>query len=100
MADAADALQNPTTRHAEREEVQQEWIVASAEYSQRAREALTKAADVLAAMPGRRPDAELAQAWAAVGQGWATLSQAESVRSTAVAAFAMDQTDATSTSST
>ena len=39
----------------------------------------------------RRPDDELARAWAAVGQGWANLSHAEAARDMAVAAFAVDQ---------
>lgn len=38
--------------------------------SRRAREALTTAAGILAdTVPGRRPDSELAGAWAALGQG-------------------------------
>ena len=42
-------------------------------------------------IPGRRPDVELARAWAEIGQGWATLSHAEAARSIAAAAFAVDQ---------
>jgi hypothetical protein len=38
------------------------------------------------------PDSELAQAWAAIGQGWATLSHAQAARSFAAAVFAIDQT--------
>jgi len=42
-------------------------------------------------IPGRRPDAELARAWAEIGQGRATLSHAAAARSIAAAAFAVDQ---------
>ena len=56
------------------------------------REALAKAADVLTdIILGRRPDTELARAWAEIAQGWATLSHAEAGRSTAAAAFGVDQ---------
>lgn len=92
MVDPADALQDPVTRGAERGQIQRDWIAASAESGRKAREALAKAAEVLADnIPGRRPDAELAQTWAEVAQGWASLSHAEAVRSIAAAAFAVDQ---------
>ena len=82
----------PLPRRAERGQIQRDWIAASAESGRQAREALAKAAEVLAEnIPGRRPDAELAQAWAEVAQGWASLSHAEAVRSIAAAAFAVDQ---------
>ena len=90
MVDPADALENLITGHAERGQIQRDWIVASAECDHHAREALAKAAEALIEnIPGRRPDAELA--WAEVGQGWAALSYAEAARSTAAAAFAVDQ---------
>ncbi len=93
MVNPAEALQDRTTKHAEREQLQRDWIVASAEYGSQAREALGKAAEGLAEdVPGRRPDTELACAWAEVGQGWATLSRAEAARSIAAAAFAVDHT--------
>ena len=45
-------------------------IVSSADCGRRAKEALTKAAEVLGEhVLGRRPDGELAQVLAAVGQG-------------------------------
>lgn len=92
MADAGSASQGPI-RRTEREELLRDWIAASAEYSRRAREALTNAADVLAdAFPGRRPDGELAGAWAALGQGWATLSHAEAARGIAAAGITPGQT--------
>jgi hypothetical protein len=92
MADLADALQNVTTRHEERGQLQRDWIMSSAECGRQAKEALAKAAEILADdIPGRPPDAELARAWAEVGQGWATLSQAEATRSVAAAAFSVDQ---------
>jgi hypothetical protein len=88
MVDPADALQDLV----ERGQLQRDWIVASAECSRQAREALLKAGEVLAEdIPGRRPDTDLALAWAEVGQAWATLSHAESARSIAAAAFAADQ---------
>jgi hypothetical protein len=60
MVDPADALQDPITGRAERAQIERDWIISSAECGRRAREALTKAAEVLAeAIPGRRPDAEL-----------------------------------------
>jgi hypothetical protein len=91
MVDPADALRNAVTKGDERGQIQRDWIAASAESGRQAREALTKAAEILAEnIPGRRPDAELAQAWAEVGQGWASLSHAEAVRSIAAAAFAVD----------
>lgn len=53
---------------------------------------LIKAAEILADdIPGRPPHSELARAWAEVGQGWATLSHAEAIRSVAAAAFSIDQ---------
>lgn len=92
MVDPADALQNPVTGQVERGELQRDWIIASVECGRQAREALLKAAEVLAEnIPGRRPDAELALAWAEIGQGWATLSHSEAARSIAAAAFAVDQ---------
>jgi hypothetical protein len=92
MVDPADALQDPVNRHVERGQLQRDWIAASAESGREAREALAKAAAALTdIIPGRRPDAEAAQAWAEVAQGWASLSQAEAVRSIAAAAFAVDQ---------
>ena len=92
MTDPADALQDPVTRRAERGQLQRDWIAASAESGRQAREALAKAAEVLAEnIPGRRPDADVAQAWAEIAQGWASLSHAEAVRSIAAAAFAVDQ---------
>jgi hypothetical protein len=92
MTDPADALLDPVTRRAERGQVQRDWIAASAESGGQAREALAKAAGVLAEnIPGRRPDTELARAWAEVAQGWASLSHAEAARSIAAAAFAADQ---------
>jgi hypothetical protein len=92
MVDIVNALQDSATRHTERGELQQDWITSSAECSQRAKEALTKAAEALAVhAPGRRPDDELTRARAAVGQGWASLSHADAARSMAIAAFAVDQ---------
>ena len=92
MADVVNALQDPVTKLTERGELQRDWIVFSAECGRRAEEALTKAAEVLADhAPGQRPDDELARAWAAMGQGWASLAHAEAARSMAVAAFAVDQ---------
>ena len=92
MTDPADALQDPVTRRAERGQIQRDWIAASADSGRQAREALAKAAEVLAEnIPGRRPDAELALAWAEIGQGWASVSHAEVARSIAAAAFAVDQ---------
>jgi hypothetical protein len=92
MVDPANALENLITRHAERGQIQRDWIVASAECDRQAREALAKAVEALTEnIPGRRPDAELARAWAEVGQGWAALSCAEAARSIAAAAFAVDQ---------
>jgi hypothetical protein len=91
MVDPADALRDPVTSHAERGQIQRDWIAASAKSGRQAREALAKAAEVLADVPGRRPDAELARAWAEVAQGWASLSHAEAARSIAAAAFAVDQ---------
>lgn len=92
MVDAANVLRRPSIRRAECAELQRDWIISSAESGRRAKEALTKAAEVLAQdVPGRRPDDELARAWAAVGQGWAALSHSEAARSMAVAAFPADQ---------
>jgi hypothetical protein len=92
MVDPADALENPVTGHAERGQIQRDWIVASVECDHQARQALAKAAETLTEnIPGRRPDAELARAWAEVGQGWAALSYAQAARSIAAAAFAVDQ---------
>lgn len=47
MVDPADALENLVTRHAERGQIQRDWIVASAECDRQAREALAKAAEAL-----------------------------------------------------
>jgi hypothetical protein len=92
MTDPADALQDPVTRRAERGQLQRDWIAASAESGRQAREALAKAAELLAEnIPGRRPDEDVARAWAEIAQGWASLSRAEAVRSIAAAAFAVDQ---------
>jgi hypothetical protein len=92
MVDPADALENPDTKRTERGQIQRDWILASVECDRQARGALAKAAEVLnERLPGRPVDAELARAWAQVGQGWATLSQAEAARSIAAAAFAVDQ---------
>lgn len=92
MVDPSYALENPVTRGDERGQIQRDWIVASAESDRQARDALAKAAQVLTEhIPGRHPDTDLAQAWAQVGQGWATLSYAEAARSITVAAFAVDQ---------
>jgi hypothetical protein len=92
MVDPADALQDLTTRQAERGQLQRDWIMSSAEYGRQAKEALTKAAEILADdIPGRPPDADLAHAWAELGQGWATLSHAEATRSVAAAVFSIDQ---------
>ena len=85
MIDVVNALEDPVTKLTERGELQRNWIVFSAECGRRAEEALTKAAEVLADhAPGQRPDDELARAWAAVGQGWASLAHAEAARSMAV----------------
>lgn len=79
MVDNIHALQDPVTTHVERGELQRDWIVCRVRSP--GQEALTKAAEVLSAhIPGRRPDNDLAQAWAAVGQGWATLSHTEAAR--------------------
>lgn len=92
MVDPADALRDPVTSRAERGQIQRDWIAASAGSGRQATEALGKAAEMLAGgVPGRRPDAELARAWAQIGQGWITLSPAEAARSIAAAAFAVDQ---------
>lgn len=92
MIEVVNALQDPVTSHAERGELQRDWIVSSAECGHRAKEAVTKAAEVLAEhIPGRRPDEELARVWTAVGQGWAALSHAEAARGVAATAFAVDQ---------
>jgi len=49
-------------------EIQRDWIAASAESERRATEAFAKAAELLADnIPGRRPDTELARAWAEIG---------------------------------
>ncbi|MFY9669756.1 MAG: hypothetical protein WAK83_06725 [Trebonia sp.] len=92
MVDPADALRGPVTSRAERGQIQRDWIAASAGSGRQATEALGKAAEMLAGgVPGRRPDAELARAWAQIGQGWITLSPAEAARSIAAAALAVDQ---------
>lgn len=92
MVNAGDASQDPAAESTERKEVQQDWILASSEYSRRARQALSKASQVLEdTVPGHPPDGELAGAWAAVGQGWATLSHAEAARCIAIAAIAIDE---------
>jgi hypothetical protein len=68
--------------------MQRDWITASADCDRQAREALAKAAEALTGhVPGRRPDTELARAWAEVAQGWAALSHAEAARSIATAAL-------------
>lgn len=65
MVDPADALQDRATRHAEREQLQRDWIAASAESDHEAREASVKTAAALTDMiPGRWPDTDVAQAWA------------------------------------
>jgi hypothetical protein len=92
MVDPADALKNSVAGQAERGQLQRDWIAASADCDGQARAALAKAAEALTEhIPGRHVDAELARAWAEVGQGWATLSHAEAARSIAAAAFAVDQ---------
>ena len=92
MVDPADALRDPVAGGAERGEIQRDWIAASAEPGRQATEALGKAAEMLAGgIPGRPGSAQLARAWAEIGQGWATLSHAEAARSIAAAAFAVDQ---------
>jgi hypothetical protein len=68
MVDPADALRDPVTSRAERGQIQRDWIAASAESGRQATEALGKAAEMLAGgIPGRRPDAEVARAWAEIG---------------------------------
>jgi hypothetical protein len=70
MVDPGDALQDPVTSRAERGQIQRDWIAASADSGRRATEALAKAAEMLAGnIPGRRPDAELARAWAEIVTG-------------------------------
>ena len=92
MVDPAEVLQDSAARRTERGQLQRDWIIFSAECGRRASQALAKAAEILAEdVPGRPPDAGVAQAWAAVGQGWAALSDAEAARSVAAAAFAADQ---------
>ncbi len=92
MVDPAEVLQDSAARRTERGQLQRDWIIFSAECGRRASQALAKAGEVLAAdVPGRHPDADVAQAWAAVGQGWAALSHAEAARSVAAAAFTADQ---------
>lgn len=95
MADSTEDLKrlnlHQGEHRAERAQVQQDWLMASARHGRLAREALEKAAAVTVEVPGRRPDAELAHAWAAVGQGWAALSQADAARASALAALAVDQ---------
>jgi hypothetical protein len=92
MVDPADALQDTATGRAERAQIVRDWITSSADCGRLAREALTKAAEVLAeTIPGRRPDADLAQAWAEIGQGWAALPHADAVRCAAAAAFTVNQ---------
>ena len=55
LTDPADALQDPVTRRAERGQIQRDWIAASADSGRQAREALAKAAEMLAGnIPGRR----------------------------------------------
>jgi len=72
MVNPADALQDPVTRHAERGQ-QRDWIAAAAESGHEAREALAKAAAALTdTIPGRRPGAEVAQAWAEVADSGPT----------------------------
>jgi hypothetical protein len=91
MVDPVDARHDPVVRPAERGQIQRDWLADSAESSQRAKEALDKAAEVLAAtIPGRLPDTELIRARAEIAQGWASLSQAEATRSIATP-FAVDQ---------
>jgi hypothetical protein len=92
VVDPADALHDPVAGRAERGQIQRDWIAASAESGRQATEALGEAAEMLAGgIPGRRPGAELARAWAEIGQGRAALSHAEAARSIAAAAFAVDQ---------
>lgn len=92
MVDPADALHDPVNRPAEHGQVQRDWIVDSVESGRRAKEALDKAAEVLAAtIIGRPPDTGLMRAWAEIAQAWASLSQAEATRSIAAATRAADQ---------
>jgi len=79
MADAADALDPIGGRRARGDTARLDSGLCRVQLP--GREALTKAADVLAdAVLGRPPDGELAGAWAALGQGWATFSHAEAAR--------------------
>ncbi len=72
--------------------MQRDWIAASDECARPGREAMARAAEVLAeTVPGRQPDTGRARAWAELGQGWAALSHAEAVRSIAAAAWVVDQ---------
>ena len=47
MTEPADALQDPAARRAERGQLQQDWITASAESGREAREALARAGATL-----------------------------------------------------
>jgi hypothetical protein len=92
MADPAEVLRDPITGREQRGQMQRDWIAASDECGRQAREALARAAEVLAeSVPGRPPDTGLARAWAELGHGWAALSHAEAVRSIAAAAWVVDQ---------
>lgn len=94
VTDPSDALRDAMTRSDGRGQVQRDCIVASAESARWAREALIRAAQVLAdtrSPVGHRPDTEVARAWAEIAQGWASLSHAEATRSIAAGAFGMDQ---------
>ena len=94
MTDPSEALQDAITRSDERGQIQRDCIAASAESGRQAREALARAANVLAdtrSPVGHRPDTELARAWAEIAQGWASLSHAEAARSIAAGTFGMDQ---------
>lgn len=96
MADADGVSYDPVIRGTGREELDRDWLAASAECGWRAREALTRATEVLTGeLPGRRPDSDLAAAWAAVGQGWAALCHAEAARGTAAAGILPGHPDVT-----
>ena len=56
---------------------------------------IVSTAGLVVGVTGRRPDTELARAWAELAQGWASLSHAEAARSIAAAAFAVDQSGVT-----
>jgi hypothetical protein len=94
MTDPSDALRDATTRSDGRGQIQRDCIAASAESGRQAREALAKAANVLAdtvSPIGHRPDTELARAWAEIAHGWASLSHAEATRGIAASTLGTDQ---------